>query len=107
MPLEVGLYVVFTSLNIVLRFLNHKVQSKGLNYLASMAHRLSFIFVEMNIVDITFYAILNIFVFHKFSTNTMPKMLSFVTSVFILVTLSYDYGKMLLSMKDETKLSPL
>ena len=103
MPIVSGLYILFTGINFLLR----RAKSPKIRSLAKFSHILSLTFMEMNLVDISFYTILNIFVFHKFQTVDMTKILSYIVSIVILISLIYEYGRIMILMKGEETLSDL
>jgi hypothetical protein len=106
MPVVVGLYLLFSALNLILQVLSYHVKGQSLVKAQMMAKRLSILFLEMNLVDISFYLVLNIFVYHKFTDTKFTQVLSFTTAWLILGTLCYEYGHILLAIWNNKAMSP-
>jgi hypothetical protein len=106
MPLVVGLFLLITLIKLIVGLVRNTT-SGSIEKTKGLLKRLSLLFLEVKLVDVSFYIVLNIFVFHKFSKYGIARILSFLASSVVLALLSNEYVQIAFRIYKNKPLDPV
>jgi hypothetical protein len=107
MPIISALFVFFTIINVGFRVLSALTHSKKYTKVIDISHKLAFTFMELNLIDIVFYATLNLFSFHKKTHTSTWTKISFLCAFLSYFEIVYNYTKIFVNKMNVSVLSDL